>query len=59
MIGPGGPSFFVTPSGQNMVALAAWTGDPQCPLSRRSLFVMAASTNGSVPTLVADVRAAD
>jgi RND superfamily putative drug exporter len=56
MIGPGGPSFFMTASGRTMMAFAAWTRDPLGPLSRRGLFITELSANGSERVLVSALR---
>jgi GH43 family beta-xylosidase len=56
MIGPGGPTFFVTPSGRTMMAFAAWTRDPQFPGSRRALFVSPVTVDGAGPTNVSAIR---
>jgi len=62
--GPGGPTFFVAPDGQTMMAYAAWTGDPDSPSARRELYMDTVDATGTVPNLVEMVvpdqdRAAD
>jgi hypothetical protein len=51
--GPGGPTFFVTPTGQTMMAFAAWSGAAGTVTSRRCLYIDTVEATGTVPSLVA------
>jgi hypothetical protein len=51
--GPGGPTFFVTPTGQTMMAFAAWSGATGTVTSRRCLYIDTVEATGTVPSLVA------
>ena len=51
--GPGGPTFFVTPNGQAMMAFAVWSGAPGTATGRRSLYIDTVESTGTLPSLVA------
>jgi beta-xylosidase len=51
--GPGGPTFFVTPHGQTMMAFAAWSGATGMATGRRSLYIDTVEPTGTLPSLVA------
>ncbi len=51
--GPGGPTFFVRPNGQVMMAFAGWSGAAETATGRRSLYIDIVETTGTVPSLIA------
>ena len=55
--GPGGPTFFTTPDGIEMMAYAAWSGTPGST-GARELYLDEVDTSGTFPTLIQVYRPA-